>query len=83
MSRLSACAPRGHGSQASWFDLERSAICPRRAFLGPARDGASSRKAGVERLIREAIVLHPEGMAEDGVPIPEPAGRVESVEVDA
>jgi predicted RNase H-like HicB family nuclease len=37
----------------------------------------------VERLIREAIALHLEGMAEDGIPIPEPSSRVEYVEIDA
>jgi len=36
-----------------------------------------------ERLIREALELHVEGMSEDGVPIPEPSVQVESVEVDA
>lgn len=39
--------------------------------------------AEVERLIREAIALHLEGMAEDGLPIPEPSSRVEYVEVDS
>jgi len=39
--------------------------------------------AEVGRLIREAIVLHLEGMAEDGLPIPEPSVRVDYVEVDA
>ncbi len=37
----------------------------------------------IERLIREAIALHLEGMAEDGIPIPEPSSRVEYVEIDA
>jgi predicted RNase H-like HicB family nuclease len=37
----------------------------------------------LNRLIREAIVLHLEGLAEDGLPIPEPSSRVEYVEVDA
>ena len=37
----------------------------------------------VERMIREAIALHLEGMAEDGAPIPEPSCRVEYVEIDA
>lgn len=37
----------------------------------------------VERLIREAIELHLEGLAEDGLPIPEPSSRVDYVEVDA
>ena len=36
-----------------------------------------------ERLIREAIELHLEGMAEDGLPIPEPSTEVEYVEVNA
>ena len=36
----------------------------------------------VERLIREAIELHLEGMIEDGIPIPEPSSRVEYVEVN-
>jgi len=37
----------------------------------------------VERLIREAIALHLEGLAEDGLPIPEPTSRVDYVEVRA
>jgi predicted RNase H-like HicB family nuclease len=36
-----------------------------------------------ERLLREAIELHVEGMREDGVPIPEPTSRVEYVAVNA
>jgi predicted RNase H-like HicB family nuclease len=36
----------------------------------------------VERLIREAIELHLEGMAEDCMPIPEPTSRVEYIEVN-
>lgn len=39
--------------------------------------------AEVEEAIREAIQMHLEGMAEDGLPIPEPTSRVEYVEVDA
>ncbi len=35
------------------------------------------------RLIREAIELHLEGLAEDGLPIPEPSSRVDYVEVNA
>jgi len=38
-------------------------------------------KAEVERLIREAIELHLGGMAEDGLPIPEPSVKVEYVEI--
>ena len=34
-------------------------------------------------LIREAIVFHLEGMAEDGLPVPEPSSRVDYVEVNA
>ncbi|MCI0464637.1 MAG: type II toxin-antitoxin system HicB family antitoxin [Gemmataceae bacterium] len=37
----------------------------------------------VGRLIRKAIELHLEGLAEDGLPIPEPSSRVEYVEVNA
>jgi len=37
----------------------------------------------LERLIREAIELHLDGLAEDGLPIPEPSSRVEYVEVNA
>jgi predicted RNase H-like HicB family nuclease len=37
----------------------------------------------VERLIRGAIELHLAGLAEDGLPIPEPSSRVEYVEVNA
>jgi predicted RNase H-like HicB family nuclease len=40
-------------------------------------------KKEVEKLIREAAEIHLEGMAEDGLPIPEPSSRVEYVEVDA
>jgi predicted RNase H-like HicB family nuclease len=35
-----------------------------------------------ERLIREAIRLHIEGMREDGIPAPEPSVHVEYVEVN-
>ena len=34
----------------------------------------------VERLIREAIELHLQGLREDGLPIPEPQTRCEYVE---
>lgn len=40
-------------------------------------------KEEVERMIREAIELHLEGMAEDGLPIPEPSSEVQYVEIDA
>jgi predicted RNase H-like HicB family nuclease len=36
-----------------------------------------------ESLLREAIDLHIEGLREDGLPIPEPAGVVEFVDVPA
>ena len=35
----------------------------------------------LERRIRAAIEMHLEGMAEDGLPIPEPSAQVEYVEV--
>jgi predicted RNase H-like HicB family nuclease len=38
-------------------------------------------QAEVERRIRAAIVLHLEGMQEDGLAIPEPTSRVDYVEV--
>ena len=34
----------------------------------------------VERLIREAIQFHLDGLREEGLPIPEPTSRVEYVE---
>lgn len=37
----------------------------------------------VERLIREAIEIHLEGLIEDGLPVPEPSSRVEYVEINA
>ena len=37
----------------------------------------------LNRLIREAIEIHIEGMREDGLTIPEPTSRVEYVEVGA
>lgn len=48
---------------------------------GCVATGESERE--VERLIREAIALHLEGMVEDGMPVPEPSSRVEYVDVDA
>ena len=36
-----------------------------------------------ERLIREAIEIHVEGLRADGLPIPEPSSRVEYVDVTA
>ena len=40
-------------------------------------------KKEVERLIREAIALHLEGMREDGLPVPEPSSHVEYLDVNA
>lgn len=37
----------------------------------------------VARMIQEAIEMHLEGMAEDGLPIPEPSSRVDYVDVAA
>jgi len=39
--------------------------------------------AEIERLIREAIEFHIEGMREDGSPIPPPSSKVDYVEVAA
>ncbi len=36
-----------------------------------------------ERLLREAIALHLEGMKEDGIPIPEPSSVVDYLEMEA
>jgi predicted RNase H-like HicB family nuclease len=38
---------------------------------------------GVQSEIREAIAFHIEGIREDGQPIPEPASRVEYIELAA
>ena len=35
-----------------------------------------------ERLLREAIALHLEGLQEDGLPIPEPSSVVEYLELE-
>ena len=43
-------------------------------------DGGSEQE--VERLIRQAIELHLEGMAEDGLPIPEPTSQAEYIELN-
>ena len=37
----------------------------------------------VEREISEAIAFHPEGMREDGLPIPDPTSKVEYIELAA
>jgi predicted RNase H-like HicB family nuclease len=47
----------------------------------PGCVAAGGTRAEVERLIREAIQLHLEGMREDGEPIPEPTTGVDLVEV--
>lgn len=38
-------------------------------------------RAEAERMIREAIAFHIEGMKEEGLPIPEPSASVSLVEV--
>ena len=48
---------------------------------GCVATGDTAEEVGL--LIREAIALQLEGMAEDGLPIPEPSSRVEYVEVNA
>ena len=47
----------------------------------PGCVAAGATRGVVERLIREAIQLHLEGMREDGEPIPEPTTGVDLVEV--
>jgi predicted RNase H-like HicB family nuclease len=47
----------------------------------PGCVATGSTRDEVEQLIREAIELHLEGMAEDGLLIPEPTSEVEYVEV--
>jgi predicted RNase H-like HicB family nuclease len=48
---------------------------------GCVATGANAEQAEAE--IRAAIAFHIEGMREDGLPIPEPASRVEYVDVAA
>ena len=47
----------------------------------PGCGATGATRAEAEESIREAIQLHLEGMAEDNLPIPEPASQVEYVEV--
>ena len=47
----------------------------------PGCVAAGGTRAEVERLIREAIQLHLQGMQEDGQPVPEPTTGVDLVEV--
>ena len=55
---------------------------PRRRARGPnPATGASVEEA--ESQIREAIEFHLDGMREDGIAIPQPASRVEYVEIAA
>jgi predicted RNase H-like HicB family nuclease len=49
----------------------------------PGCVATGSTAAEVEKSIREAIRMHLDGLAEDGLPIPEPSSRVEYVEVEA
>ena len=48
---------------------------------GCVATGATAEQAEAE--IREAIQFHIEGMREDGLPVPEPASKVEYVDVAA
>jgi predicted RNase H-like HicB family nuclease len=48
---------------------------------GCVATGATAEEAEAE--IREAIEFHIEGMREDGLPIPEPASKVEYIDVAA
>ena len=47
----------------------------------PGCVAAAETEAEVRELIREAIEFHLEGMREDDEPIPEPAARVDYVEI--
>jgi predicted RNase H-like HicB family nuclease len=47
----------------------------------PGCVAAARTRAGTERLIREAIEFHLEGMREDGEPIPKPTTGVQLVDV--
>jgi len=47
----------------------------------PGCVAAGETVAETERLIREAIEFHLEGLRADGLPIPQPSSRVEYVEV--
>jgi predicted RNase H-like HicB family nuclease len=50
----------------------------------PGLGVAGKTRAEVEKLIREGIAFHLEGLAEDGLPIPDPNSiEVDTVEVDA
>ena len=49
----------------------------------PGCVAAGETVAETERLIREAIEFHLEGLRADGLPIPQPSSRVEYVEVAA
>lgn len=65
--------------------MDLTASCPdaegERRDPVPGCVAAGGTRAEVERLIREAIQLHLEGMREDGEPIPEPTTGVDTVEV--
>jgi predicted RNase H-like HicB family nuclease len=47
----------------------------------PGCDAVGETREEVERLIREAIQFHLEGLREEGFPIPEPTTTLEYVEV--
>jgi len=49
----------------------------------PGCVATGSNPAEVERRIRVAIVMHLEGLVEDGLPIPEPSSRVEYIQIGA
>ena len=49
----------------------------------PGCIAAGETREEVLRLIREAVELHIQGLAEDGQPIPSPSSEGEFVEVDA
>ena len=49
----------------------------------PGLGGAAATIEETERLIREGIEFHLEGMREDGLPIPEPSARVMRMAIPA
>ena len=49
----------------------------------PGCVATAATRGEVERRIRGAIKMHLEGMAEDGMAVPQPSAQVEYVEVDA
>ena len=53
------------------------------ARLPGIRQATGATLEETERLLREAIALHLEGMKDDGLPIPDPSGVVDYLELEA